>query len=217
MKSRSAGESLSRMKSITKNSVIVNKISRGKINEEYSVNFGVRLILVYGISCESDVTISSVVHLAGEGATALIVGLVSGSGNSHIKMNTLQHHKAAKTTSNLFVKSVLEDRSAFDFQGSIVVDKSAQQTNAYQRNENLLLDEHSRATSSPVLEILANNVHCTHGAVVKTIDENELWYLSTRGIDRQAASDMIVAGFLKSALDLVSDKDTRRQIEQKIL
>ena len=131
-------------------------------------------------------------------------------------MHTLQHHKAPDTTSNLLVKSVLSGSSEIFYEGSILVDLCAQKTDAYQRNENLLLDEHTHATSSPALEILANDVRCTHGAVVKTLDENELWYLATRGIDRKTGRDMIASGFLASALDRIPNVDERALVEQKI-
>ena len=160
--------------------------------------------------------VSPAVHLAGRGASATIIGLITGSKHGKIRMHTLQHHKAPDTTSNLLVKSVLSDASEIFYDGSILVDLCAQKTDAYQRNENLLLDEHTHATSSPALEILANDVRCTHGAVVKTLDENELWYLATRGIDRDMGRDMIATGFLESALDRIPDAGERALVEQKI-
>lgn len=204
------------MKTVTKNSVVVKKITRKGVREEYAVAAGVRLTLVYVISGDVDVEVSLSVHLAGAGSSATIIALITGSKHGRIRMHTLQHHKAPGTTSNLLVKSVLSGSSEILYEGSIRVDKPAQKTDAYQRNENLLLDEHTHATSSPALEILANDVRCTHGAVVKTLDENELWYLATRGIDRATGRDMIASGFLASALELIRDADDRAQTEQQI-
>ncbi len=204
------------MKTITNTAVIVKKISRGVTREDYSVQANSRLTLVYVVEGDSDLEISPSVHLTGRGSSATIIGLITGSMHGRIRMHTLQHHKAPNTTSNLLVKSVLSGSSEIFYEGSILVDLCAQKTDAYQRNENLLLDEHTHATSSPALEILANDVRCTHGAVVKTLDENELWYLATRGIDRKTGRDMIASGFLASALDRIPNVDERALVEQKI-
>ncbi|HLD24596.1 MAG TPA: SufD family Fe-S cluster assembly protein [Patescibacteria group bacterium] len=180
---------------------IINKIIRGKTKEEYRVQKNETLTLVYLVNSNDYIEIKSSVHLVGDGAKATIIGIVTGGARSIIQINTLQHHAASNTTSNLLIKSVLSDASSLKYFGSIVVDKQAQRTDAYQRNENLLLGTRSTATSSPVLEILANDVRCTHGAVVKTVDENELWYITSRGIDSARGRAMIADGFLKSALN----------------
>lgn len=204
------------MKTLTRNTVIVKKVSQGIVREAYSIGENTRLTLVYVVDGVADMEVSPAVHLAGKGAFATIIGLITGSKHGRIRMHTLQHHKAPNTTSNLLVKSVLSGSSEIFYEGSILVDVRAQKTDAYQRNENLLLDEHTHATSSPALEILANDVRCTHGAVVKTLDENELWYLATRGIDRVTGRDMIAAGFLTGALELIRDADDRAEAEQQI-
>lgn len=78
------------------------------------------------------------------------------------------------------------------------------------------MDENTQATSSPALEILANDVRCTHGAVVKTLDQNELWYLKSRGIDENLARTMIASGFLSSALSLVSDEKEKEMLQERV-
>lgn len=204
------------MNTITGRSIVVKHISHGQIHEEYSVKKDSHLTLVYVVDGEEDLSLSPFIHLVGEYASATLVGLVTGSKAARIHINTLQHHQAKNTTSNLLVKSVLSDSSACIYEGGIVVDTSAQKTDAYQRNENLLLDEHTQATSSPALEILANDVRCTHGAVVKTFDENEIWYLLSRGIDKASARAMIASGFLTSAYALIEDETDRRDVEEKV-
>ena len=191
---------------------IIKKISRGTLREEYTVGKDAALTLVYIVSGSSDVEILPSVHLRGNDATATIVGLVSAAQEAKIRINTLQHHVAPHTTSNLLFKSIVKKNSACAYTGSIVVEKSAQKTDAYQRNENLLMDEEATATSSPVLEILANDVRCTHGAVVKTLNEEELWYMAVRGIDHETARAMIAEGFLRSAIDIIRDESERRKI-----
>ncbi len=204
------------MKAIVKNTLLVKKISRGSVRETYRVGRGATLTLVYVVSADSDMEVSPFVHLIGEGALVTIIGLVSGSKDAKVTIHTLQHHKSPMTTSNLLIKSVLRDSSQCFYEGSILVDRAAQKTDAYQRNENLLLGKEAHATSSPILEILANDVRCTHGAVVKTLDENELWYLKSRGIDSPNARDMIAKGFLASALTLVQNEQQRKEVARKV-
>lgn len=203
------------MNTIIGRKTVVKHISHGEIHEEYSIKKNSHLTLVYIVNGEEDLSLSPSIHLAGEYASVTLVGLVTGRGTACIHINTLQHHQAKNTTSNLLVKSVLSDSSACIYEGGIVVDKSAQKTDAYQRNENLLLDEKTQATSSPALEILANDVRCTHGAVVKTFDENEVWYLLSRGIHRSRARKMIASGFLTSAYTLIDNESERADVERQ--
>lgn len=204
------------MRIIDTNTIVVKKISFGKVSDEYAVKANAKLTLVYVVSGSSHVDLTPAVHLIGEYSNATVVGLITGSANARIKIDTLQHHHAPHTKSNLLIKSVLTDMSVCYYTGTILVDASAQKTDAYQRNENLLLDAETKATSSPALEILANDVRCTHGAVVKTLDEQEMWYLASRGIDSARARTMIAEGFLKSALLLISDESDRRSVEERI-
>lgn len=205
------------MKTIRVNQTIIRHISSGQVREDYSVVDGARLVVVYEVNAERDVSLTSAIHLNGTGASAVIVGIVRGSGEGKIMIHTLQHHAAESTASNLLFKSVLTGKSAIDYTGSILVEKVAQKTDAYQRNENLLLDESCRAVSSPALEILANDVRCTHGAIVKTLDPEELWYLASRAIGVSRAREMIARGFLNSAFAALGDDAERDIIESRFL
>ena len=204
------------MKTIRTQQTIIRNVSSGEIREDFSVTSGARLVLVYVVDAESEVTVIPSVHLNGKGASAVVIGIIRGLGNGKIRIHTLQHHNAESTTSNLLFKSTLTGESSIDYTGSILVEKKAQKTDAYQRNENLMLDESCRATSSPVLEILANDVRCTHGAIVKTLDRDELWYLATRSIDEQRARTMIARGFLKSTFTVLRDDAERDTIEREV-
>lgn len=160
------------------------------------------------------------VSLVGRGASARIVGFVRGSGDAHIHLHTLQLHDSPETTSTLLVKSILSGGATFDYVGSIRVAPAAQKTDAYQRNENLLLSPLAHAQSKPSLEILANDVRCTHGATIGMIDPDQLWYLTSRGIDESLAKQLIVEGFFESAIGTISDiimqKNIRRHIWQTL-
>lgn len=196
--------------------LILRHVTKTKTTDAYTVRRGERLILVYVVHASKSMSLSSSVTLSGEGAEALILGAIVGSGSGDVVITTLQHHQAPDTTSNLLIKSAMTGESKCRYEGTILVDKPAQKTNAYQRNENLLLDTTAHATSKPALEILANDVRCTHGAVVKNLDEEELWYLATRGIPKTSARGMMAEGFLTSTVSAVSDEKIRLRIEKDI-
>lgn len=191
---------------------IVTYLKEGESQHEYTVKKDSSLTLVLMVIGLDNVDARVSVSLLGAGAKATIIGVVIGDKKANVKITTLQRHEAPETTSNLLVKSVLYGRARCVIDGGIRVEKVAQKTDAYQRNENLLLSEDAYAESKPSLEILANDVRCTHGATVGPIPEEELWYLATRGIPKKRGESLIVEGFLTSALDLVSDESVRYRI-----
>jgi len=178
---------------------------------DYQVNKGDTLLLmVFGhTSCDARITVT----LAGVGAVAVITGICIGKGTMRQVLHTMQIHKALGTTSDLLVKTVLSGHAACLYDGGIRVEKEAQKTIAYQRNENLLLSEHAHAQSKPSLEILANDVRCTHGATVGYINKEQLWYLRSRGISAGEAEALIVRGFIQTVFDRISDKQIRSELE----
>lgn len=205
------------MKHITHDEIIIERISAGNFSEEYIVERDASLTLILFVTSATGMSVAPSVRLHGSGAKAKILGVATGVGNAVIHIQTLQHHEAPNTESNLLIKSVMADASACIYEGSIVVDKNAQKTDAYQRNENLLLGDHAQATSKPALEIQANDVRCTHGALVKTFDTDELWYAATRGLDTETAKKLITVGFLTSTFIELPDTMVREGLEQKII
>ena len=182
----------------------------GKSVWKYQVNKGdTLLVMIFGYtSFDALITVT----LKGAGASAVITGILIGNGNTKQILHTMQIHKAKNTKSNLLVKTVLSGEASCLYDGGIRVEKKAQKADAYQRNENLLLSDHAYAESKPSLEILANDVRCTHGATVSTINEEQLWYLVSRGISVQGARRLISEGFIQSALERIGDRDVKRSI-----
>ena len=157
------------------------------------------------------------VTLAGAGSETKIIGIVVGKEESRLKLHTMQIHTAPNTTSDLLVKTVLSGHAACLYDGGIRVEKSAQKTDAYQRNENLLLSDKAYVESKPSLEILANDVRCTHGATVGPVDPEQVWYLSTRGISAPQATHLIAAGFIQSALNRIVDTKAKRTLQRQLV
>ncbi len=184
------------------------QVCEGQSNLKFIVKKNLTLVFLARHSCE----LSLQVRLTVRRAKATIIGIVIGGKKANIKINTLQRHEAPETTSNLLVKSALSGEARCIIDGGIRVEKKAQKTDAYQRNENLLLSDKAYAESKPSLEILANDVRCTHGATVGPVSAEEVWYLSTRGISKRAGESLIVQGFFRSALELVDDETVRSAI-----
>ena len=151
-------------------------------------------------------------QLVGAGAKAYVHGFMFGDQRQHFDLHTLQRHLAEQTTSDLFIKSALKDRARSVYQGLIQVAPGAQRTDAYQANRNLLLSDTARADSIPGLEILANDVRCTHGATVGTVDDEQMYYLMTRGLPRGDAQRLVVEGFFAPVLDRIPLESVREQL-----
>jgi Fe-S cluster assembly protein SufD len=138
--------------------------------------------------------------LRGQGASTQMLGILWGYGHQHTDYHTVQDHVAPHTTSDLLYKGALTDEARSIFSGTIRVLHGAQGTDAYQANRNVLLSEHAASFPSPNLEIEANEVRCTHGASVGKVDQEQLFYLMSRGLSREVATRMVVEGFFEEVL-----------------
>ncbi len=195
---------------------IVREITESDDMLEYAVEDHAQLTLVLLLSGVKNKEVTARVRLGRRGSKATILGFVVGKGDCNMVLHTLQEHVASGTTSNLLIKSVLTDSAKFSYDGGILVAPKAQKTDAYQRNENLLLSKTASVESKPALEILANDVRCTHGATVGTVPADQLWYLSSRGIPKEQATRLIVSGFFTSALSRIADENIRKKVEKKL-
>ncbi|TET95496.1 MAG: Fe-S cluster assembly protein SufD [Candidatus Zixiibacteriota bacterium] len=151
------------------------------------------------------------VILNGEGAESKMYGLLFGSEDQHFDNHTLHHHAASRTVSNIDFKVVLQDRALSAYTGLIRIDKASKTCEAYQGNRNLLLNKGTKVETIPELEILNEDVKCSHGATIGPIDPLSVFYLTSRGIDRDDAVRMIVSGFVASTLKQIP-KDLRERI-----
>ncbi len=147
--------------------------------------------------------------LAGQGATSRVTGAYFADGTQHLDYDTFQEHMAPSTTSDFAFKGALRDTARTVWRGMIRVEEGAQKTNAYQENRNLLLSKTAHADSIPGLEIMANDVRCTHGATLGQVDREQLFYLMSRGLSRADAERLIVRGFFQDVLDRVELEPVR--------
>jgi Fe-S cluster assembly protein SufD len=143
----------------------------------------------------------SLSRLVGEGARSDLLAVSVATGEQEFDARTLQDHVSPHTASDLLYKNALDDNARCTFGGLIRVEPHAHFTDAYQKVRNLLLSDDSEANSMPGLEILADNVRCTHGATSGQINKDELFYLRSRGISVPVAQRLIVTGFLNEVIE----------------
>ncbi len=156
------------------------------------------------------------VALVGEGASAQVNGVMFTAGKQHLAYFTRQDHMAPHTTSDLLYKGGLKGSSRIVWKGMIRVEKDAQKTDAYQKNDSLVLSDSARADSIPGLEIEANDVRCTHGATAGPVDPEMVFYLRSRGIARDEAVRLIVEGFFANVYDRIALEPVRETLRQAV-
>jgi Fe-S cluster assembly protein SufD len=139
--------------------------------------------------------------LAGEGSHAKVTGAYAPHGRQHIDYDTTQEHGAPNTTSDLAFRGILADRASAVWRGMIKVDPGAQQTDAFQECRNLLLSKKAHADAIPGLEILANDVRCTHAAAIAQIDPEQVFYLNSRGLGDALAKRLVIEGFMAELIE----------------
>jgi Fe-S cluster assembly protein SufD len=154
--------------------------------------------------------------ILGEGAEFNNYSLSLGRNEQLFDQRTIQHHIAPHGTSNLLFKNALLDESKSVFSGLIKVDPKAQNTDSFQTNRNLLLSKEAEADSLPGLEILANEVKCSHGATTSKIDDQELFYLQSRGISKSIAEKLIVLGFFEDIIGRAGNSDTIESLRNEV-
>jgi Fe-S cluster assembly protein SufD len=160
--------------------------------------------------------LESVSRMVDRGARSDMLAISVARGEQEFDQRTLQDHLKPDTTSDLLYKNALHDQSRTIFSGLIKVEPGAHRTDAYQKVRNLLLSDEAEANSMPGLEILADDVRCTHGATSGQVEPEELFYLKSRGIDDLAAKRLIARGFLNEVVDRLPDGKLTEYLHQQI-
>ncbi|MGB7685343.1 MAG: Fe-S cluster assembly protein SufD [Solirubrobacterales bacterium] len=154
--------------------------------------------------------------LAGPGSEARVTGGYAGGPGQHLDYDTTQEHAAPNTDSDLAFRGVLAAGATAVWRGMIKVDPGAQQTDAFQECRNLLLSPEAHADAIPGLEILADDVRCTHAAAIAQVDRDQLFYLTSRGLDEAAAKSLIIEGFLESLVERLAKGPVRDSISEAL-
>jgi Fe-S cluster assembly protein SufD len=151
-------------------------------------------------------------NLAGSGSEARVTGGYAGGPGQHLDYDTTQEHAAPNTISDLAFRGVLAAGATAVWRGMIRVDPGAQQTDAFQESRNLLLSPDAHADAIPGLEIEADDVRCTHAAAIAQIDREQLFYLTSRGLEPAAAKQLVIEGFLESLVERLAEGPVRDEV-----
>ena len=151
------------------------------------------------------------------GSRAELLGVLFGTEDQHFDVHTLQDHRAPSTFSDLLYKSALKDRARAIYTGLIRIAPTAQKSDAYQANRNLLLSPAAKSDSVPMLEIEADDVHCTHGVAVGPVDEEQKFYLMSRGLPAPEAERLIVEGFFDQVFRRLPSEALREELAAEVV
>ena len=161
------------------------------------------LLVLPGVSC--DVKLD--VRLAGEGAEANIYGAYVCGGEEKVKISVDMHHDLPHCNSRQLFKGIAGGSSRVDFYGKIIVAQDAQRTEAYQENHNILLSDGAKVDTKPQLEIYADDVKCSHGATIGRLNEEEQFYMRSRGITLEDAKVLQMISFIAPVLEQLPEAD----------
>ena len=160
--------------------------------------------------------VNQAVVLEGSGCNAQMLGLAFTDARQHLDISTAQEHVSPHTFSDLLYRTVLKDRAQTAWGGNIYVYPSANHTDAYQKNDNLLLSERAHADTLPGLEIQAHEVRCTHGATAGKIDAEQIFYLMSRGLPYAQAEKLIVDGFFEPVMERIPLESVQKELSASI-
>ena len=182
-------------------------VSDGQLTRDLQVQYGQRsdmvLLVMPGVSC--DVKLD--VRLIGEGAEANIYGVYVCGGEEKVKISVDMHHDLTHCNSLQLFKGIAGGTSRVDFYGKIIVAQDAQRTEAYQENHNILLSDGAKVDTKPQLEIYADDVKCSHGATIGRLNEEEQFYMRSRGITLEDAKVLQMISFIAPVLEQLPEAD----------
>ena len=195
-------------------------VSDGQLIRDIEVQSGQRkdmvLLMFPGVSCD----IRLDVRLAGEGAEANVYGAYVCGGEEKVKIAVDMHHDVPHCNSRQLFKGIAGGVSKVDFYGKIIVAQDAQRTEAYQENHNILLTDGAKVDTKPQLEIYADDVKCSHGATIGRLNEEEQFYMRSRGISLEEAKVLQMISFVAPVLENIPDETQRdalaAQLEESI-
>ena len=195
-------------------------VSDGQLIRDIEVQSGQRkdmvLLIFPGVSCD----IRLDVRLAGEGAEANVYGAYVCGGEEKVKIAVDMHHDMPHCNSRQLFKGIAGGVSKVDFYGKIIVAQDAQRTEAYQENHNILLTDGAKVDTKPQLEIYADDVKCSHGATIGRLNEEEQFYMRSRGISLEDAKVLQMISFVAPVLENIPDETQRdalaAQLEESI-
>lgn len=175
------------------------------------------IVSVHTFSLGGNVTRNNLnFYQKGEYMDSILKGVTIIEGKQHVDHHTLVHHQVPNCESHQDYKGIFDEKSTGIFNGKVIVDKIAQKTNAYQSNNNILVDDKATINSKPQLEIFADDVRCSHGCTIGQLDESALFYLRSRGIGKKEARALLMYAFANTVLESVKIPQLKQRITKQI-
>ena len=191
-------------------------VSDGQLIRDIEVQSGQRkdmvLLMFPGVNCD----IRLDVRLTGEGAEANVYGAYVCGGDEKVKIAVDMHHDLPHCNSRQLFKGIAGGVSKVDFYGKIIVAQDAQRTEAYQENHNILLTDGAKVDTKPQLEIYADDVKCSHGATIGRLNEEEQFYMRSRGISLEDAKVLQMISFVAPVLENIPDETQREALAAQL-
>lgn len=156
------------------------------------------------------------VHFDGKNSEALCLILIAGRESNEFVFETVSNHTVPQTKAAYYVRNVLFDRAVVDYKGNLIIQRQAQITDSYLAHHSLMLSKDAKAYSIPSLEIEADDVKAGHAATIGSVDEEMLFYLMSRGMDRKESSAMLIQGFMGSDLEKISSEEMRMKVAREM-
>jgi Fe-S cluster assembly protein SufD len=188
-------------------------IGTTQISQERDTRVNTHTVTLNGNMVRNNLNIA----LDGENCETHMYGLYLLHGSTHVDNHTLVDHRKPNSFSNELYKGVMHDKSTGVFNGKIYVQQDAQKTNAFQSNKNILLNEDASVNTKPQLEIWADDVKCSHGCTVGQLDDEQVFYLRTRGLSEDQAKAMLLIAFVNDILNNMKIGQIREDVNEKIL
>ena len=157
------------------------------------------------------------ISLVGDGASSEVVGLYFGEGSQTLDYRMVINHEGKSTSSTVFLKGAVEDSAQSVFTGLLRIERGAQRTSTFETNRNLVLSENAKAHSVPNLEILCDDVVCGHASSVGPLEEDQLYYLQSRGLRRGRAERLLIRGFFQEVIDRLPIDGVEKPISEEVL
>lgn len=179
---------------------------------ETGASADVTVVVMPGVSCDIRLT----VDIAGENAACSVKGIYLCPGDEKVRIAVDMNHLVPHCSSRQMFKGIAGGFSAVDFYGKIIVAADAQKTEAYQENHSLLLSDKSRVNTKPQLEIYADDVKCSHGATIGRLNEEEQFYMRSRGITLREARVLQMVSFLSPVFHDMPESAVREEIEAAV-
>ena len=179
---------------------------------ERNATVNVVVLVLPGVSCDLKLDVT----LAGEGAQANVYGAYLCGADERVKISVDMHHDVPHCNSRQLFKGIAGGTSRADFYGKIIVAQDAQRTEAYQENHNILLSDGAKVDTKPQLEIYADDVKCSHGATIGRLNEEEQFYMRSRGISLEDAKVLQMISFIAPVLENIHDDEQRTRISAQL-